>query len=30
MADILEKGAAAVAPPKPARKAPAPTIARQP
>jgi carboxyl-terminal processing protease len=29
MADILEKGAAAVAPPKPARKAPAPTIARQ-
>ena len=30
MADILEKGTAAVAPPKPARKAPAPTIARQP
>jgi carboxyl-terminal processing protease len=30
MADILEKGAATVAPPKPARKAPAPTIARQP
>jgi carboxyl-terminal processing protease len=30
MADILEKCAAAVAPPKPARKAPAPTIARQP
>ena len=30
MADILEKGAAAVVPPKPARKAPAPTIARQP